>query len=145
MLNLSQLAVDPSKASNGVWVKWMGGSFLIARFNNPTADMLRAQLSAEFYQKWSERDDDQALSEADTQELFDIDAKVMSEAILMDWKDVALDGDKKATEYTPEIGFKVLRDRAYYDLYQFILKEAVKHSQYARGNEEGIVEDVKPT
>lgn len=144
LLDLSTLAVDAKKAIEGVWVKHSGAEFKLARYNNPNASAARSAAIAEFY---TEIKDVENLEDDKFSERYRLlNAKVFAEHVLIDWKSVGLPNDKgEAVEvkYTPEVGFTILGDINYYELYQFLLEESIRHDGYALKNEEAIVEDVK--
>ena len=145
-LDLRTIAVDVKKASEGVWIKYMGGEFKIARYNNRSAEAARAQVMAEHYEKLREKiDKEEDFTNEDDLEFHRANAKVMAEEILLDWRGVVNDDSGEELKYTSEAGYKILSDLAYFDLYQFIFNESIKHANFSAKAKEKIKKDVKRT
>lgn len=145
-LDLRSIAVNVKKASEGVWVKYLGAEFKVARYNNRSAEAARAQAMMLHYEKLREKmDSGEDFSEEDDQALHETNAKVMADEILLDWKGLTNDDSGNEFEYSKEAAFNLLKNLAYFDVYQFILNESIKHSNYAEKNEASITKDVKPS
>ncbi len=142
MFDLDTIAIDPVLASEGKWVSYMGGEFLIARWNNRKAETLRNEKHMEFYSELSKAEEGK-IPEGLEKQFSDIQAQIMAQTILLDWKGVGQKG--KEIKYTVEEGFKFLSDPAFVDLFQFIQNESIKRDNFASANSEKIVEDVKPS
>lgn len=140
MLDLDHIAIDPVLASEGKWVEFSGGKFLIARWNNRKADALRNELHMEFYSALSKAEEGKMPTSTEG-DYAKIQARIMAETILLDWDNVSHKGKK--VKYTPEVGLKYLENPAFVDLYQFINNESVKRENYISASTEEIVTDVK--
>lgn len=141
MFVIDSLAVDLDSSENGKWVTYPGGGrFKVARYNNSAAEQLRSALTME------NLDALQAGGE-DAEKLFEeIEAKVMSQTILLDWEGVATAKDpNKAVKYTPELGFQYLSRPEMRDFYMFIRNVALNRTNYAAKAEGEVAEDVKDT
>ena len=137
MLDLKYLRADKKSSEEGTWAEYFGGKFLIARYNNDKATQLRAKLTLENY--------DKLISGEETSEclLNEINAKVMAEAILLDWKDIGEDG--KEIAFSPEVAFKFLFDPTLKDFYQFVENYSLNRANYQVKNEVAALESVKHT
>jgi hypothetical protein len=143
-LDLRTIAVDTKKASEGIWVKYLGAEFKIARYNNRAAEAARAQAMAVHYEKLKDKlDSGEEFTDEDDLELHTTNAKIMAEEILLDWKGV-FNGEEELP-YSSEAAFKVLSDLAYFDLYQFVFNESVKTANYSAEVKQKIKKDVKRT
>jgi hypothetical protein len=142
MFDLDTIAIDPVLASEGKWVKYMRGEFLVARWNNRKAETLRNEKHMEFYSELSKTEEGK-IPEGLEKQFSDIQARIMAETILLDWKGV---GQKdKEIQYTADEGFKFLSDPSFVDLFQFIQNESISRDNFASANVAKIVEDVKPS
>jgi len=138
MLDIESLAVNLETAENGRWFDYPGGGrFLIARFNNSRAEGMRTALTLEHWDKL------QNLNEETGKLYEEIDARVMSETVLLGWEDVGSKG--KPIKYTPEVGFKYLSDPRMRDLYMFVRNQSINRGNYAEKAEAEAVEEVKDT
>lgn len=142
MLDLETLAVDPKKARDGTWVNAYGAKFKVARFNNRAAESARASALADFYQKLSERDGAK-VDPHDEEKLQDIQARIMADHVLVDWKGIAQNG--KELKYSAATAYKILRDEKYQDLFNLIVRESLKYENFSAAADKEIVKDVKPT
>lgn len=140
MLNIESLAVDPKLASEGSWTKFAGAEFLIARNSNPKADQLRNQL----FLSGDNMSIIQAGGEAMEKLAQEIDIEVMSQAILLDWKDVG-DSKGKPIKYSPAVGKKFLGDEKYRDLHKFVENYSLNRANFRDRIEQDVAETVKPT
>jgi hypothetical protein len=70
-----------------------------------------------------------------------VQAQVLAEHILVDWKGIALDGEP--LEYTVENAMKLLGDPDFEDFYQFVVSESSRRENFERENEVAVVADVK--
>lgn len=97
-----QFRTDRTKEAEGAWVPLMGSKFLIARANNRAYRMALAKAL---------KDNADALN-ATTAEADALDdrllAEVMAATILLDWKDVDLDG--KPVKYSEEVAAKLMTE-----------------------------------
>lgn len=142
MFDLNTIKVDPKLASEGKWCEFLGGEFLIARWNNRKADALRSQLQSEFYTEYLKAKTDEEKEKME-EKYTEIQCQVMSEAILLDWKNVG-QGDKEIP-FSPKAAFDFLVDPAFTDLYQFIQRESIDGENFLAKNVEAITKDVKPS
>lgn len=135
MLDIDSLAVDPTAAEEGTWASFMGAKFLIARHNSDGANQLRARLTLA---KWDEvtAGDDNAEKVAE-----EIGAKVLAEAVLLDWEGVGKGG--KEVKYTSEVGYQYLIDPRFRDLSQFIENYSLNRGNYREKAEREVAESVK--
>lgn len=142
MFDIEYIAVDPKKASEGTWVSKFGAKFKIARYSNSEAEAARASALADFYQKLSEKDGAK-VDEKDTASLRDIQARVMADHVLLDWKNLGQKG--KELKYSPDAAYKILRDPKYQDLFNLVLSESLSRDNFAAAADKEIVKDVKRT
>lgn len=145
MLDLTSLAIDSKKATEGVWVKMGQAEFLLARHNNPNASVARSEAIAKFY---SEIQDVESIDEKTTRKFRKVNIQVFCEHVLLGWKNVGLpnaEGVLEAVDYTPERGVEILSNDDYYELHQFLLEKSIEQENYRIKNEEAVVEDVKPS
>lgn len=135
MLDIDSLAVDPSAAEEGVWASFMGARFKIARYNSDRVNFLRSKLTLA---QWDEitAGDEKAESIA-----ADIGARVLSEAVLLDWEGVGKAG--KPLPYSPEVGYEYLINPRFRDLNQFVENFSLNRANYREKAEEEVVESVK--
>ncbi|MCY1301827.1 hypothetical protein D9M70_514600 [compost metagenome] len=136
MLDIESLAVDPVAAEEGTWASYLGAKFLIARHNSDKATFLRSKLTLE---RWDEitGEDAEVAGEAARQ----INAKVMAEAVLLDWEGVTKDGGE--ITYTPEVGYQYLVDPRFRDLVQYIENFSLNRANYRERVEAEVAESVK--
>ncbi len=142
MFDLESIALDPKKAQEGTWVSAYGAKFKIAKYSSRGAEAARAAALADFYQKLTARAEGK-IDEKDTAELQDIEARVMADHILVDWKNLAQKG--KELKYSADAAFKILRDPKYQDLFNLVLRESLKYDNFAAAADKEIVKDVKHT
>lgn len=135
MLDIESLAVDPTAAEEGTWANFMGARFLIARLNNDKAIQLRSKLALE---NWDELT---AGGEKAEELSTKIDAQVLAEAVLLDWKGITAGG--KEVKYSPKVGMKYLADPRFRDLVQFVQNYAVNRANYREKAEQEVTESVK--
>lgn len=135
MLDLNSLRSDKKASEEGTWATYFGGKFLVARYNNDKATQLRAKLTIENFDVISKQDDE-ALRLSD-----EINAKVMSEAVLLDWQGVGIDG--KEVKFSVEAAYKFLSDPELRDFYQFIENYSLNRSNYQTSNEVNALNSVK--
>lgn len=136
MLDLKMFRADPKATEEGTWAKYLGAEFLIAKYNNDAATQLRSLLSIEKYDVLSRGDD------ASVKAQEEINARVMSETVLLDWKNTGFDG--KEVKYTKEIGYKIFIDPAMRDFAQFVENYALNRTNYQTANEIAALNEVKP-
>jgi len=137
MLNIESLAVDQELASNGTWADFAGARFLIARYNNDKASLLRNKLALENMKVLQS-----GTKEAD-EKSDEITLKVLTETVLLDWQDV---GSKDvAIKYTPKQGHKYLADPRFSDLREFIQNYSINRANYQEEVEVEVSESVKNT
>lgn len=139
MFDLKALAVDSKKSTEGVWIDFLGtgAQVKVARHNNRRAENARSAALYEFYKDLK----DESKSEDIEAKLRQVQAEVMAEFILLDWKGFGLDGE--VLEYSVENAVKILSNPDFEDVYQFILNESTKREHFERSNEEAVAEDVK--
>lgn len=139
MFDLRSLAVDAKKSTEGVWVDFLGTGIelKIARHNNRRAENARAAALYEFYRQLKDSKDSEDMEE----KLRQVQAQVLSEHILVDWKGIALDGEP--LEYSEENAMKLLGDPDFEDFYQFVVSESSRRENFERENEVAVVADVK--
>lgn len=140
MFDIDSLAVDPKKSVEGTWVKFLGlenTQLKIARHNNRKAENARSARLYQFYQELKD-DKDPAVIE---QKFRQVQAEVMAEFILLDWKGISKGG--KELPYSVDNAIALLSDPKYEDLYQWVFNESTKKEHYELANETAVVEDVK--
>ncbi len=140
MFDLDVVAVDPHLSAEGKWMKFMGGEFLIARWNNRKAEALRQEMHMEFYKELSEMEDGK-MPEGLEKRFDTVQARIMSEAILLGWKGVGKAGE--LIEYSSEAAFEILNDPKFLDLVQFIQNSSINRENYSVANTEKVIKDVK--
>lgn len=142
LFDISQLAVDPKKSNEGVWVDLYGTGveFLLARHNNRNAVNARLAADASMYKELRDAkgDDLDALQE----KLRISQARVLADHVLLDWKGMEFEGE---TKYTPELAFRLLSNPAYEEVFQFVIRESINNEHFRLENEQEITEDVKPS
>lgn len=136
MLELNSIAVEPALADKGVWAKYMGGEFLLAR----RGPKYQARL-VELYNQNLE------LVKSETKEgaekTLDIFRQTFAETILLDWKGITQDGVK--VDYTPAEGHKMLANPRLFELTNFLESFSINHTNYQVAVEEEVAQDVKNT
>jgi hypothetical protein len=136
MLELNSIAVDPQLAKTGVWAKYMGGEFLLAR----KGPEYQARL-VELYNA------DKELIESKTPEgdakSLEIFQQTFCETVILDWKGITRDGVK--LEYSPEEALKIVTDPTMYELVTFLEGFSVTHTNYQVKVEAEVAEEVKGT
>lgn len=138
MLDLDHIAVDPEKANNGTWVKWIGNSeFLIARYNNGKAEAARAEASLAVYKALQDNSDPEKVGEINRASQI----QVIANHILLDWKNLGRAGQE--IPFSREAAIEILSDPRYEDLVQFIITEAINYENFREENETEVVEDAK--
>lgn len=134
MLNLNSIAVDPTKAREGVWMEYMGGRFKVARMG--------AEYDARLVELYRENHD---LIKSGTPEglekSVDIYRQCFAELVLIDWEDVSF-GDGPVT-YTQDLGLALARNPTQVELIGRIETFSRMHSNYQPVVEQEIAEDVK--
>ena len=119
-------ATNKKKELEGVWVKGDGkAEFLIARFNNPNAE----KLSAELKRPHRRRIIAGTLPE-DIQR--DIAYTVLANAVLLDWRGV--EEDEKAIAFSPEAAMKYFKEMS--DFADFIAGYSVETTLFQDREEE---------
>lgn len=142
MFDINAIAVDPKKAIGGTWVNAFGAKFKVARFNNRAAEAARASAMVDFYEKLTSRDGSK-IDESDNDALQDIQARVMADHVLLDWKGLAQNG--KELKFSADAAYRILKEPKYQDFYNMILRESLKHENFSAAAEKAIAKDVKPT
>lgn len=137
MLDLKLFRVDPKATEEGTWAKYLGAEFLIAKYNNDAATHLRSVLSIEKYDILSKGNEESLKAQEE------INARVMAETILLNWKGAGFDG--KEVDYTVELGIKLFSDPAMRDFYQFVENYSLNRSNYQAANELAVLNEVKPS
>jgi len=136
-LDIESLAIDPVKAEKGTWVSYSGAKFLVARSNNDKAQTLQNELAMANLEIL------QAGTEASDAKSDEIQLKVLTQHVLLDWSDMTAAG--KELKYTPKIGEKYLADPRFKDLKQFIQNVSMNRENYKEKTEAQVAEIVKPT
>lgn len=135
-LELDSIAVDPSLAQEGVWAKFLGGEFLLARrgheYNARLGHLYNENLAAI---------KDKTNPEASSRLVLEIYQRAFADTVLKDWKGITQGG--VPLEYTPEVGFKILSDPRQAELATFLEQFSLNHSNYQGAVEAEIAEDVK--
>ena len=114
MVQLSEVAADLGKESDGVWVPYAKGiEFKIARLRNPA------------YRKALRRvvKERRGAPIEDADESIELLAPLIARHILKDWKNVT-DSDGEAIPYDPDRGAKSLLEPENLDMYDFIVQAA---------------------
>lgn len=137
MLDIESLAVDPKAAEDGVWADFMGARFKIARHNSDRCNQLRAKLTLENWDQIAAGD------EAADKVAQEINAKVVAQAVLLDWEKVQKAG--KDLPYTAELGYEYLSNPRFRDLLQFVENFSMNRGNYRERAITEAAEQVKPT
>lgn len=118
MARLKNLRVDPDKAKDGVWIPWiLGIELLIARRGNDRFNKaLQTEMEGKLADIRRETQENDGVSEIQR----DCTVRAVSEAILLDWKNIE-DDDGNPIEYSPAEAYKLLSDPTLADLYDFVL------------------------
>lgn len=127
MAKLSKAKTSVSKQNGGVWVTWEDGmQFKIARAGNPVAVRLQDEYEA----------NNRALREAGEPEVpfSTFSAKLMSEAILLDWRNVE-DDNGVPIKYTPKEGAKIFTEPEFTDLAVFLSNAAMNRQHFKEQGE----------
>lgn len=114
------LDADVSKFDEGIWEEFGGSSFLIAHISNTRFQRALAKYQLPHRRKIQE-------GTLDPEKNKEIVAKAMSEAILLNWKNVC-QGDKKVVDYTPDLGFKALMKDA--EFRDFVTEVAMSTAKF---------------
>jgi hypothetical protein len=136
-LQLRKHVLDPAKAQSGVWVKVFGGSFLIARYQNPrTIRLFREKASKRLIELMSADDDldSSELTPDDVQLMLDLHNAVLAEAVILDWKDV-LDEDNQPYHYSIENAIALVEK--YPEIAGRQHRESLKRENFSRFHNEG--------
>lgn len=138
MFDIEYLAVDQEKANEGVWMPYLKGSELkIARLNNKAAEDHRVRKAVEHADVFNEG------GEAAEQLAFEIETEVLAHHVLRDWEGIMI--GKKAADYTPEIGIKLLSDPKYMDFREDVMRMARNRDNYREASEASATKSVKRT
>jgi len=135
MLDIESLAVDPTAAEEGVWATFMGAKFKIARYNSDRVNFLRSKLTLD---KWDALTAGDENSDAIAN---DIAARVLSEAVLIEWEGVSKGGEP--LPYSAEVGYEYLINPRFRDLNQFIENFSMNRANFRERAEEEVAESVK--
>lgn len=140
--DFAHIAIDPQLANEGKWVKFLGGEFLIARWNNKKAEALRAELNMQLYKELQAMEEKSPEEREGLEDKFaDVQAQIMSKAILLDWKNVGNGG--KSMPFSQDAAYKVLTDPRYVDFFHFVHRESTEVANYTEAQKEAIKKDVK--
>ncbi len=115
-----QFDADLTSTETGAWAEFQGSQFLIAHISNMRFQRTLARLQQPYRRKIEN-------GSMDPQTSKDILCRAMSEAILLDWKDVA-NTDGEATKYTPAAGNTALSKNA--EFRDFVSDFAVNLSNF---------------
>lgn len=137
MLDLKFLRADKKASEEGTWAEYFGGKFLIARFNNDNATQLRAKLTIENYDALMKGGEEAVALNTE------INARVMAETILLDWKDVGENGVELS--FSKEAAFAYFSDPSLKDFYQFVENYSLNRTNYQTKAEEKVITSVKNT
>lgn len=137
MLDLKFLRADKKASEEGTWAEYFGGKFLIARFNNDNATQLRAKLTIENYDALMKGGEEAVALNTE------INARVMAETILLDWKDVGENGVE--LPFSKEVAFAYFSDPSLKDFYQFVENYSLNRTNYQTKTEEMVITSVKNT
>lgn len=141
MMELSSLRTDPKKSIEGTWVDYIHGTrLLIARYDNKIMQNYRnarfMENSKLFGNVDNQREEALRVSE-------EIEVECLSRYVLLDWKGFTDNGEE--TEYTPELGAKILADDTYAEFRTFITRIAGNSEHFRIDNEVEAAEQVKDT
>lgn len=124
MTRFSSLAVDSTKAVEGVWIPWLRGVRLrIARLGNRAH---REFLTSEFQRIRAELG-----RVANEKESENIEIRALATHVLKDWDGLVDDNDQPLT-YTVELGVEMLQDSGYEEMSTFVLNSSTRMEHYAR-------------
>lgn len=140
MFDLSSIEINPTTATEGKWVEYMGGKFLVARWNNRKAEALRNELQIEFYSELA-KGKEEKMPENLVSRFDAISARIMSETILLDWDGV---GHKDVLiPFSTETAYEFLSNPAFVDLFHFVRDQSISRDNFLASNEVEITKDVK--
>lgn len=133
LLDIDDIAVDPTLASKGVWTNYMGGEFLLARKGSEYNSRL-----TELYIE--NADVIQAKTPESTVKLMEIYQRAFCEKVLLDWK--ILRGGKKL-KYTPETAWEILKDPRFAELTAHLESFSMNHANYREAKIAEVAKQVK--
>lgn len=141
MLNINDLAIDMAAAEGGKWITYPGFplKFKIRRFHSEKVEQLQAALTLEVWDVLT-GDDKEAADKAAEQ----VTIRVLSEAVLMDWEGISVDG-KTPLAFSPQAAVDILSRPELRDIRRFVERSSINDSNWRLKAEEAVVEDVKPT
>jgi len=103
-----QIDADLSSLESGVWEEYQDSKFLIAHISNVKFQRALARYQQPHRRKITE-------GTLDPEKNKEIVARAMSEAVLLDWKNV-VDASKQEVKYTPQLAYQALmRDPEFRD------------------------------
>lgn len=115
MLDLEDVMTDPQAEEDGVWVRYKGAEFRIARFSNPA---MLAYSAAEKTRRCAIANRDTL----DDKELEDLGVDAMARHVVKGWRDLVMGG--APFPYTPENARLLLTDLRFNGLSKWILMKA---------------------
>lgn len=142
MLELTDVAVDPTLATRGVWAKYMGGEFLVARHGHAYNQRL-GDLYNENREVLQKKDEKQLLTVEAAQKMREIHVQAFCETVLLDWKEVSEQGKK--LKYSTKAAMRILLDPRYQELTDYLEQFSRNHYWYRDASNQEVATQVKTT
>lgn len=101
-MDLNSLKTNRALETEGVWQPVLDGEVRVARIDNPKA----ARLFQRYTRPYRRQIDNGTMDPAKQEEIM---CRVLSEAVLLDWRGLEEDG-QPLPPYSPEEGFRVLSE-----------------------------------
>lgn len=121
MADLGTIRIDTEASTKGVWVPYIGDiELLIARNGNPKYEEVVARLVQE----------NPDLTRRETE----IRDRAMAEAILLDWKNVQVDGED--IPYSVEKAYEFLSDPELKDFHSFVMVHSTTSKAFLKQSRE---------
>lgn len=131
MFNVDELTVNNEE--DGVWAEFRGSKFLIASSGSTKFQRLFSKLQTPHRKAISRGNLDPAIQ-------LDIMSRAMSQALLLDWKDV-IDSQGNIVNFNTDIAFKVLKGNS--ELRDFITEYATDIANYRQEEKEDLGKSVE--
>lgn len=124
MAKLKTIKESKRNEAKGVWVEYeLGIAFKIAKMGNPKFHAKVRELSAPYIAEIRD-------GKMPAEKLDEIQREAVAECILVGWRNIEGD-DGKALRYSVKRAKEIFADEDLQDIYDFVLTEASKQTNYA--------------
>lgn len=135
-LDLDSIAVDPNLSQEGVWAKFLGGEFLLAR----RGPEYNARLGS-LYNENLATIKDKTQPEVSGRMVLEIYQRAFADTVLKGWRGITKGGVE--LEFSPETAFQILSDPRQAELATFLEQFSLNHGNYQAAVEAEVANDVK--